>query len=498
MSAIDWVERAASTPLSVQNLVGGKRRDPSGNERIDKFSPRDGQPLVSFAGSSAADVDEAVTNARASFADRRWSERSLTERKLVLLRLADLIDANAEELALLDCLDVGKPIAGALAFDVHYAASLIRYAAEAIDKLHAPVFAADRFSLSYELLRPLGVVAAIVGWNFPLVLAASKVGPALAAGNSLVLKPSEISSLSAARLAELALEAGVPDGVFNVVHGGGATGAPLASHRHVDLLTFTGSSATGGKLMVAAGQSNMKRLILECGGKAANIVFEDCPDLDAAAAGIVERAFWNQGQVCTASSRLIVERTIRSALLERIIAKMDDVRPGDPLDPTSGFGALVSAAHRDKILQYRESGLAAGGELLFGPEHSDPVEGGFYTSPCIIRSPSADSAIAQEEIFGPLLTVLEFDDEAEAIRLANGTIYGLSAIAWTSNLGRAQRLAYGLDSGWITINGSASPRGGPGTGVMSVGGHKQSGLGSEGGLEGLGHYLSRSAVQFFG
>jgi acyl-CoA reductase-like NAD-dependent aldehyde dehydrogenase len=312
---VDWIARAEALSLDTRNFVDGRLQVSAGGAILDKLSPRNGQLLYQIRASDAADVHAAVLAARCAFEDGRWSKLPVQRRKDVLSRLASLIDENREELALLESIDVGKPIRDALSFDVPAAAARIRYNAEASDKYTGNVYGADQSSLSYQLYRPIGVVAGIIGWNFPLVLATEKIGPALAAGNCVVLKPSELTCLTATRLAELAREAGVPDGVFNVICGNAEVGAALSHHRDVNLISFTGSSQTGKQLLVAAGKSNMKRLVLECGGKAPNIVFEDCPDIPAVVDAILARAFWNQGQVCTASSRLLLHQGIAEQLM---------------------------------------------------------------------------------------------------------------------------------------------------------------------------------------
>lgn len=496
-SNIDWVSRAQAFRPEIQDFIGGRRLAPGADHPFEKLSPRDGRLLYRIGSSATSAVDAAVNAARCAFAEGGWSRAPVPHRKRVLHRLADLIDEHREEFALLECLDVGKPIRDAMNFDAPNAAAIIRYSAEAADKIHGRVYGTDQSSLSYQLRRPVGVVAGIVGWNFPLVLAVEKIGPALATGNSLVLKPSELTSLSAARVAELAIEAGLPHGVFNVIHGDPQVGSAVASHRDVDLLTFTGSSRTGKKLLVASGESNMKRLILECGGKAPNIVFDDCPDLQAVAEGIVARAFWNQGQVCTASSRLLVHSSIKDELLQIIIQKASSLSPGDPLQPATTFGAVVSQEHQRKVQSYVESGERDGATIVYRSDAPAPVAGGFYVPPVIFADVLPQHRIAQEEIFGPVLSVLAFRDEEEAVRIANSTVYGLSAILWTKDLGRAHRLTHAIDAGWIVVNATGKATGGPGTSVVSIGGHKESGIGLEGGLEGLEGYTSKTAVQFF-
>ena len=492
----DWVSRATDLRPSVSSLVGDAWLEGSGTA-FSKFGPRDGQLLSQFAGVSAEELERTVRTAREAFDDGRWSNLSVQSRKRTLTNLADLIEKNLSELALLECLDVGKPIRSALDFDVPEAAATIRYCAEAADKLHSKVFAADQSSFSYQLRRPRGVMGGIIGWNFPLLLAAAKVGPALATGNCIILKPSEITPFSATKLAALALEAGVPEGVLNVVHGGASVGESLVRHSGVDLVTFTGSTATGRAMLRALGESSMKPMILECGGKAPNIVFDDCPNLDAVADAVIARAFWNQGQVCTASSRLLIQRAIMQPLLDRIVQRAANLPLGDPLHEDTRFGALVSRGHRDKVLGYISESVKSGIETAYRSDRPAPNKTGFYVAPTIFSPVSTHHRIAQEEIFGPVLSVIPFDSEADAVAIANGTMYGLSAIVWTKSMSRAQRIANQIKAGLVTINAVESPLGGPASGVLSVEGHGQSGLGIEGGIDGMESYLSKTAVQMF-
>jgi acyl-CoA reductase-like NAD-dependent aldehyde dehydrogenase len=493
----DWVARAERLALQVRNVIGAQSTSVGGHDAIRKLSPRNGQLLYQFGSGSQLDVEAAVASARRAFSDGRWSKLPSERRSEVLNTLAGLLAANAEEFALLESLDTGKPISDALEFDVPHAVATLRFGAAAGDKLASQVYGVDANSLSFQSRRPLGVVAGVIGWNFPLVLATEKIGPALATGNSLVLKPSELTSLSAGRLAELALQAGVPEGVLNVIHGGGSVGAGLARHGDVDMITFTGSSRTGKALLIASGESNMKRLMLECGGKAPNIVFDDAPDLAAVADAVIARAFWNQGQVCTASSRLLVHADIKDELLGLVIERASVLAPGDPLEVDTRFGALVSAGHKDKVLGYIADGEREGARLIYRSTASAPLSGGYYVAPVIFDNVTASQKIAQEEIFGPVLSVLTFRDEDEALAIANGTMYGLSAILWTKDLPRAHRVSQKIDAGWIVVNATGRPNGGPGPGTLSIGGQKQSGLGTEGGLDGLRSYTRESAIQFF-
>jgi len=494
---IDWVGRSQTSTLRIRDFIDGEWKHGAGDESLAKYSPRDGRLLARFGAGAARDVDEAVASARRAFDDGRWSKLPIQRRKDALHGLASLLEKHREELALLECLDVGKPISDAFNFDVTTAVATLRHTAEISDQVQGLVYGADQSSLSYQLRRPFGVVAGIVGWNFPLVLAVQKIAPALATGNCLVLKPSEITSLSASRVAQLAIEAGIPAGVLNVVHGNGAVGAALARHQDVDLVTFTGSTQTGKKLLIASGQSNMKRLILECGGKAPNIVFDDCPNLDSVADSVVARAFMNQGEVCTASSRLLIQDSIKDEVLRRVIQKSALLVTGDPLNPETKFGALVSREHQQKVLDYIAGGEKEGARMAYQSNAPAPFSEGFYVPPTIFDRVSPGQKIAQEEIFGPVLSVISFRDEGEAIRIANSTIYGLSAILWTKDLGRAHRATQGIHAGRIVVNATGKPTGGPGVGVVSVGGHKESGIGTEGGIEGLEAYMSTSAVQWF-
>ncbi len=495
--SVDWVARAESLRLDVRNFVDGRARDGGGSGSVQKLGPRDGALLYQFGPGTAGAVDSAVAAARQAFRDGRWSQLPSHRRSEVLYRLAELLLQHRDEFALLESLDTGKPIRDALSFDVPHAAATFRFSAASGDKLPSKVYGVDLTNLSYQSRRPMGVVAAIIGWNFPLVLAAEKVAPALATGNALVLKPSELTSLSAVRLAELAIEAGVPEGVLNVVLGTGELGATLAHHQDVDMITFTGSSRTGKRLLIAAGESNMKRLLLECGGKAPNMVFADAPDLAAVSEAIVARAYWNQGQVCTASSRLLVHADIKDELLRRVLQRVSELNPGDPLKSETTFGAVVSAAHREKIRGYVMGGAREGAKMIYSANPSQPLPGGFYAAPVIFDDVEPGQQIAQEEIFGPVLSILTFRDDDEAVRIANSTIYGLSAILWTRDLARAHRLSQSIDAGWIVVNATPRPTGGPGPGTLSIGGHKQSGIGVEGGTDGLRAYTRESAIQIF-
>lgn len=499
MTTIDWPARANDLNLQIRNFIdGGYTAISSGDSVIDKHSPRDGRLLYQLDSGTAADVNAAVANAREAFDDGRWRNLPMAQRQAVIHTLADLMESHKEELALYESLDVGKPITHALHGDVPTAAHHLRSNADLADKLLAPS-GADGTNFSFQLRKPVGVVGAIVGWNFPLSLAATKVGPALVMGNSLVLKPSEFTSLSASRLAELALEAGVPPGVFNVVHGEGKTvGAALSQHADVGLITFTGSSATGKQLMIAAGQSNMKRVVLECGGKSPYLIFDDCPDnLDFMASDIVETAFANQGALCVSSTRLLIQESLVDKLLPKIVAETEKLTPQDPLNPETGFGAIINEAHLHKVLGYIDSGKSEGAELISGGYRIELTtgeghSGGYYLKPAIFTDVDPNQKIAREEIFGPVLSVFTFRDEAEAIALANNSCYGLAAYAATTDLSRAYRLTQSLNAGVIMIVSSAEP--GSGTVTLPVEPQRESGQGREFGLAGLAAYTVSSTV----
>ncbi|MDB4077517.1 aldehyde dehydrogenase family protein [Porticoccaceae bacterium] len=500
-----WLQRAKEADFSVHNFINGRsvnsaavKNDNAAN--ITKYSPRDGRLLYSFSVGGEKDVVQAVDAARESFDDGRWSGLSVTKRKSVLQKLADLIVENQEELAFYDCLDVGKPITSALNSDISLAVSVLRDCAEGVDKMFSPS-GTDKGTTAYQCRKPVGVVGAIIGWNYPLFMASLKVGPALAMGNSLVLKPSEYSPLSAIRLAELAFEAGVPPGVFNVVNGAGSiVGKALAYHPKVDLLTFTGSSATGKQMMVAAGRSNMKRLLLECGGKSPLIVFDDCSDahLDTVAGFVVEQAFANQGENCKASSRLLVQNGIKDRFVSKVVEQVSQLKVQDPFDPNCQFGALINEAHMNKVLAYIDRGKEEGAKLILGGNRSEvkSVQGdylaGYFIEPTIFDDVDPHSAIAQDEIFGPVLAIISFKDETEAIRIANDNCFGLAAYAATENLGIAQRLGCCLNVGQLMVIGSCNPD--VGSVAIADEPQQESGFGFEKGLVGLASYTVSTAV----
>ena len=396
-------------------------------------------------------MDAAVTSARSAFVDGRWSRLSPDQRKATLLQVAAAVLANAEELALLDSLDAGKLIADTSTIDVPGSAAILSWYAEALDKSYGEIAPTGDSDLALVTREPLGVVGAVVPWNYPLEMAIWKLAPALAVGNSVVLKPAEDSPLSALRFAELAVAAGLPPGVLNVVPGPGAvTGQALGRHQDVDVLTFTGSTNVGKLFQRYAGESNMKQVWLECGGKSANVVFADVADLDEVADGVVFGILANQGQVCSANSRLLVERSIKDALLDRVIDRIRDRRPGDPLDPATTFGPMVSAEHAERVRSFVEFGRTEA-NLVHNGSVADATSAA-YVGAAIFDNVAPTSRIATEEVFGPVLAVTTFGSEDEAVAIANGTPYALAASLWTDSLRRAHRVAGRLHAGTVSVN----------------------------------------------
>ncbi len=447
-----WTALAAGLSLRTQAFVAGRFRPACEGRTFATLNPATGEHLAYVAACTAADVDLAVAAARRSFEGGVWSRCDPAERRRVLTRLADLIVASTDELALLESLDMGKLVRDAATLDVPAAAEVFRWYGEACDKLNGEVIRAGEGALAMIDREPVGVVGAVVPWNFPLKMAAWKCAPALAAGNSVILKPAEQSPLTALRLAELAAEAGIPDGVFSVLPGlGHEAGQAIGLHDGIDCVAFTGSTEVGKKFLGYASVSNMKRVWLECGGKSANLVFSATRDLDRAATFAAQGIFFNQGEVCSATSRLFVQQDIAEAFIARLLAKVDAYRPGNPLDPASGMGAMVSEEQTARVMGFialgRESAqLACGGERVL------TETGGCFIAPTVFTGVDPASRLAREEIFGPVLAVATFADEAEAIRLANDSIYGLGASVWTDDLSQAHRVARRLHAGSVSVN----------------------------------------------
>ncbi|MCU0931659.1 MAG: aldehyde dehydrogenase [Serpentinimonas sp.] len=465
-------------------FIGGQRVNARDGQTFDCLSPVDGRLLTQVARCGEADIDAAVAAGRAAFEDRRWAGKSPAQRKRVMLKFADLIQANAEVLALTETLDMGKPVKYSRAVDVNSAANCIRWYGEAVDKVYDEIAPTPDTALALITREPVGVVGVIVPWNYPMIMASWKIAPALAVGNSVVLKPSEKSPLTALKLAELALEAGIPPGVFNVVPGyGPEAGSPLALHMDVDCIAFTGSTRVGKQIHVMAGQSNLKRAWTELGGKSPNIVFADCPNLDLAVEAAVGSIFFNQGESCNAPSRLFVEASIKDAFLEKALKLVPQYQPGNPLDKSTVMGAIVDKVQMDTVLRYIASGRQEGAALLAGGEQARTDSGGYYVQPTIFDGVRPDMTIAREEIFGPVLSVLSFTDTAEVVRQANSSVYGLQAAVWTRDINKAHGVARALRAGTVHVNQYDED-----DITVPFGGYKQSGVGRDKSLHAFDKY----------
>ncbi|KQU89854.1 aldehyde dehydrogenase [Ensifer sp. Root31] len=464
-------------------FIGGNWRDAQSGRTLDVISPIDGTQLTTIADADVDDVDAAARAARAAFEKGTWSRAAPAERKKVLLRIAELIEKNALELAVLGVRDNGTEISMALKAEPGSAAGTFRYYAEAIDKVYGEIAPTADNVLGLVHREPVGVVAAIVPWNFPLMIGAWKIAPALAAGNSVILKPAEGASLTLLRLAELCAEAGLPEGVLNVVTGrGSVTGEAIGLHADIDVLAFTGSGSVGRRLLEYSARSNLKRAYLELGGKSPNIVFADAPDLDQAAKISAYGIFRNAGQVCVAGSRLLVERSIHETFAERVAAIAANMKVGDPLLLATEAGAISSEIQLNKNLGFAEQAIAEGARLRAGGKRILEDTGGFYMQPTIFDV-EPGMTLAKEEVFGPILSIIPFDDEADALRIANGTEYGLASAVWTANLSRAHRMVRSIRAGVVHVNtyGGADN-------TVPLGGVKQSGNGHDKSLHALDKY----------
>jgi gamma-glutamyl-gamma-aminobutyraldehyde dehydrogenase len=466
--------------------IDGRQTAPESSETFETLTPATGQVLAEIAACGPADVERAVSSARRAFDGGEWSRRAPAERKRVLLRLAELIESNLLELARIDAVDAGKPIVDCEELDLPDVVNTFRWYAEALDKVFGKISPTGSDALALITHEPIGVVAAVLPWNFPSATLAWKLGPALAAGNSVIVKPPEQAPLSTLRLAELASEAGLPDGVLNVVPGlGEVAGRALGLHMDVDMVAFTGSAQVGRHFLRYAADSNLKDVVLECGGKSPQIVMADASrDIRYVADQLTNAAFWNAGQNCTCGSRILVDRSVQEELLETMSELAPQWTVGDPLDRSTKMGPLIEASALDRVLSYIQGASDGGATIVSGGNRVLESTGGWYVEPTIIGNVTPDMPVAREEIFGPVVSVLAFDTEAEAVALANDSSYGLAASIFTHDLDVAHRLAREVRAGTVTVNCY-----GEGDITTPFGGYKQSGFGGrDKGLEALEQY----------
>ena len=460
----EYLAIADDLNLPQNAFIDGKFRPAKSKDCFDSINPATGKTIARMAACAAADVDFAVKKAREAFADGRWSRLHPAERKQILIRLAKLIQRNRRELAVMESIDSGKPIHDIETVDLPETINCLIWHAEAVDKIYDQTAPVGEDAVAMVVREPVGVVGCVLPWNFPMLMMAWKIGPALAAGNSVVLKPAEQTSLTALRIAELAFEAGLPRGVLNVVTGmGPEVGEPMGRHMDIDMLSFTGSTETGRRFLNYSAESNLKKIVLECGGKNPAVVLEDAEDLDLVAEHVVNGAFWNMGENCSACSRLIVHEAVKKELMQRIVARASNWKTGDPLDPRHHLGALVDEEHFNKVSSYLKKGKALVG--------GDTAEGR-YVFPTVIDEVKTGDKLAREEVFGPVLAVITVRSTEEAIAIANDTDYGLAASVFSANGKRALRAAREIRAGTVTVNCF-----GEGDITTPFGGYKQSGFG---------------------
>ncbi|AYV24821.1 aldehyde dehydrogenase [Vibrio mediterranei] len=484
MDTMTWHDKAEALSFRTQAFINGHFVDSVSGDTFEIINPATGHLLAHVARCTDKDVELAVNAARQAFESRVWCGLPPAERKAILLNYAKLIDEHKEEFALLESLDMGKPISDAMGYDAPATARCIQWNAEAIDKVYDEVAPVTEGALALVTHEALGVVAAIVPWNFPTVMAAWKIGPALATGNSVIVKPSEKSPLTAILLADLAKQAGIPDGVFQVLPGfGHEAGQALALHNDVDCITFTGSTAVGKKLLSFAGESNLKRAFMECGGKSPHIVHHDVKDIEKAAATAASAICYNQGEVCTAGSRLLVHSSIKDEFIELVKKYMANWQPADPLESDTRVGAIVDAAQYERVLSYIDIGQTEGATLAYGGKSAMGNTDGFFIQPALFTDVTPNMRIYKEEIFGPVLCVTSFDSIDEAIQLANDSEYGLAAGIWTSDMSTAIKCSRALRAGTVFVNNWDG-----GDMTMPFGGYKQSGNGRDKSLHALHKY----------
>jgi gamma-glutamyl-gamma-aminobutyraldehyde dehydrogenase len=464
---------AAALQPRTQLFIDGGFRDAIAGRRFVTENPATGLPIAEIAEGGAEDVDVAVAVARKAADDGRWSRMNPADRKSILVKWANLIEEHGREISLLETIDSGKPIADTVSIDVPETGNCIRWHAEAIDKLYGQVCPSPEGTVATITKEPLGVVGLVIPWNYPIMMAAWKLAPSLATGNTVVIKPASATALSLLRAAELATEAGMPDGVLNVVTGpGGKVGEAIGRHMDVDGVGFTGSTEVGRRFLTYSGESNLKRVALELGGKSPQVVFGDYADLEGLAANMAFAIFWNMGENCSAGSRLIVHRSVKDKVIEALKAELAGWPVGDPLDPATKIGALISKVHLDQVMGYIEIGKSEGARVATGGSRILQETGGYFVPPTVFDNVRPDMRIYREEIFGPVLSVVEFDTEAEAVHLANDTEYGLASSVYTNDLNIAHRVARDIKAGTVAINCYSE-----GDMTAPFGGYKMSGFG---------------------
>ncbi len=487
----DFHSEAKKLKFETRAFIDGRYVDARSGETFETLNPATGKLLANVAAGDAADVDDAVKAARTAFEAGSWSKMAPRERKKALLRLADLIEKNSAELALIETLDCGKPINDAMNVDLPDTVETLRWHAEATDKIYDQMSAAPSDVVSMIVREPIGVVGAVIPWNFPLFVAMWKLAPALAGGNSIVLKPAEQTSLSLLRMVALASEAGIPDGVINVVPGMGPTaGRAIGMHKDIDCVSFTGSGEVGRYFLKYSAESNMKRIVLECGGKSPSIVMDDIKDLTPVLENVASAILFCQGENCSAGSRLVVQEGIKDRLLEELKPVFKSWTVGDPLETTTRIGSMIEKEHLDKVLSYIDLGRKEGAEVALGGNQVLAETGGSFVEPTIFDNVSNSMRIAREEIFGPVLSVVTVKDEEEALKIANDTSYGLAASLYTDDLNRAHRMAKSIRAGTVSVNCYSE-----GDFAVPFGGYKESGFGGKDkGLAAHDQYTETKAI----
>lgn len=472
LTATEYEKIAENLNFNTKALINGKLVDAREGKTFETVNPANGKVTAVITSCGKEDVNEAVASARKAFDSGIWSDMNPSERKAVLFAFADLIEKHSLELSVMESIDSGKPICDTLTGDLPETVECFRFAAEAIDKLNSEITPTDSDAVNLVFREPIGVCAAILPWNFPILMAAWKLAPILASGNCVVVKPAKLTSLTLLKLAELSLEAGIPEGVLNVIPGSGSSvGDAMANHMGIDLITFTGSTTVGKNLLNCSGNTNLKRVLLELGGKNPCVVMPDIADLDFAAAEIVKAGLWNMGENCTQNSRIIIHKDIKDVLLPKILSEVEKWKVGNPLDSENSHGAIIEKAHMERILQYVDIGKAEGAELIYGGERILKETGGFFLKPAVFDNCNQSMRIVREEIFGPVFAIETCSDIAEGIAMANDTEYGLQASVWTDNIHDIKRLTKGIKAGVISVNHFSE-----GDVTTPFGGFKQSGF----------------------